>query len=63
MIDDIKPPTKQDTTDKYENIAVLPTTKARFKAAFIARKNGQRQFYIDTYLNELLDLEAAQEGK
>lgn len=40
---------------KYENIAVLTPTKQRFIKKYKAAKKGRRQFYIDNYLNELMD--------
>lgn len=40
---------------KYENIAVLTPTKRRFIKKYEAAKKGKRHFYIDDYLNQLLD--------
>lgn len=42
---------------KYENIAVLTPTKQRFLKQFKTAKKGKRHFYMDDYLNSLLDLE------
>lgn len=42
-------------TEKYENIAVLTSTKRRFVAQYKEAKKGRRQFYMDNFLNELLD--------
>lgn len=48
--------------DKYENIAVLTPTKKRFIKNYQAakKKSNNRHFYIDDYINALLDLEANQ---
>lgn len=42
---------------KYENIAVLTPTKKRFIKQYEAAKKGKRHFYMDDYLNTLLDIE------
>lgn len=48
---------KDDITTKYENIAVLTPTKQRFLKQYQAAKKDKRHFYMDDYLNSLLDLE------
>ncbi len=45
-----------DDINKYENIAVLSPTKQRFIKQYNAAKKGKRHFYMDDFLNELLEL-------
>ena len=48
-----------DDIIRYENIAVLSPTKKRFIKHFNRYKKNKRHFYIDDYINMLLDKEEA----